>query len=219
VIDHGVRFKRLLECSDLIPRNSRFGRLTFGLASGEWICVSGPSGVGKSSLLFALAGLCKSISGRIHFCGSEPTGIRAISFGSHRQHAPYLVPQSLPLFSQLDILQNVLFVQSISGNRASPEACRDLLIKMGLQDRLHSLPSQLSVGEKQRVCVALGLATKTPVVLIDEPTSNLDADCVSSLIRVFQEATQSGRSLLVVSNDPRLTAFADGMLSLDFEQE
>jgi putative ABC transport system ATP-binding protein len=209
---------KLLECSDFVPPYSRFGQISFCLTPGEWICISGPSGVGKSSLLFALAGLINPISGKIQHVGSERPILGSVSLRQFRRDLVHLVPQSLPLFSQLDVLHNVLFVQRLLGDGVSPDACRQLLIKLGLQGRLEFFPSQLSIGEKQRVCVARGLATNAPVLLIDEPTSNLDRDCVTSLVQIFRETTQVGRALLVVSNDPRFTPFADRVMSLDYAE-
>jgi putative ABC transport system ATP-binding protein len=192
--------KNLLECRDLIPHHAWFDPLTLNIGPGEWICFSGPSGVGKSSLLFVLAGLQEPIGGTIRFY----------------RDSVHLVPQSIPLCPQLDALGNVLFGQWIKADAASSAACRDLLSKLGLGQRLHSFPNQLSVGEKQRVCLARGLATNAPVLLIDEPTSSLDGDCVSTLAKLFRETVQNGRTLLVVSNDPRLTPFADRIIYLDF---
>jgi putative ABC transport system ATP-binding protein len=98
--------------------------------------------------------------------------------------------------------------------KASPAGCRALLSQFGLANRLDFLPFQLSAGEKQRVCLARGLASAAPLLLVDEPTANLDGDCVSTLVNLFREATQRGRSLLVASNDSRLLPFADRTLVL-----
>jgi putative ABC transport system ATP-binding protein len=210
----------LLECKNLVPAFTHFDSVSLSLASGEMLCISGPSGVGKSSLLFAFAGLRDPIHGWIRFTGSDITSFNGARINRIRRHeAVYLVPQSLPLISQLDLLDNVLFAQRIHGSGMSRDACLDILLKIGLKNRLHFLPSQLSIGEKQRVCVARGLATKASVLLIDEPTSNLDAESVSLLLTVFREATYEGRALLVVSNDSRLKAFADRVLSLEHAQE
>ena len=160
-------------------------------AASEWICISGPSGVGKSSLLYTLAGLNVPISGRINITlhNMKTNGSPLLIHHGHR--AVHLVPQNLPLLPQLNILDNVFFAQGIATTSAALDACRNLLIKVGLQDRLTFIPSQLSIGERQRVCVVRGLATNAPILLIDEPTSNLDGDCVSRLVNLFRGPMES----------------------------
>ena len=203
-----------VESFGLVPPRSRFEPLSLCVAPSEWICVSGPSGVGKSSLLFVLAGLRKPISGRVRCLGYDVAALGPISSRRFRRQSVHLVPQSLHLCSQLNVFQNALLAQHLQGE-GSPTSCRDLLLRLGLQNRLDFFPSHLSGGERQRVCVARGLATDVPLLLLDEPTSNLDENCVSVLVDLFREAKQAGRSLFVVSNDPRLTAFADRVISLN----
>jgi len=206
--------ENVVECLELVAPRARFGPLSFCLALPEWICVSGPSGVGKSSLLFVLAGLRKPIGGRVRCLGYDVAALGPISSRRFRRQSVHLVPQSLHLCSQLDVFQNALLAQHLQGER-SPTACRGLLLRLGLQNRLDFFPSQLSGGERQRVCVARGLTTDVPLLLLDEPTSNLDGNWVSVFVDLFREAKQAGRSLIVVSNDPRLTASADRVISLN----
>jgi len=208
-------FKNCVECTDLVPRHSQCGPISFRVDSGEWICISGPSGVGKSSLLFVLAGLQNAVSGRIQCMGSDPGQLGLISRRRFRRHSVHLVPQSLPLCSQLDAFQNVLLPLRIRGGD-SVAAGYNAAIKLGLQNRLSFYPWQLSVGERQRVCIARGLAADVPLLLIDEPTSNLDDSIVSMLVKLLKEATNAGRSLIVVSNDSRITNYADRVIHLSF---
>ena len=208
-------YKNCVECTDLVPPNSRCGPLSFRVDSGEWICISGPSGVGKSSLLFVLAGLQNPISGRVRCMGSNPEQLSLISRRRFRRHSVHLVPQNLPLCSQLDALHNVLLPQRLRGE-GSPVACHNIVLKLGLQNRLDFSPYQLSVGERQRICIARGLAADVPLLLIDEPTTNLDDSSVSMMVKLFKDATDAGRSLIVVSNDSRLTHLSDRVITLDF---
>ncbi len=214
-VSHLNHYKNFVECVDLVPLHSRCGPISFRVNSGEWICISGPSGVGKSSLLFVLAGLQHPVSGTIRCMGLNPEQLGLVSRRRFRRHSVYLAPQTLPLCSQLDAFHNVLFPQRIGGGGSSA-ACHNMALKLGLQNRLNFFPWQLSVGEIQRVCIARGLAADVPLLLIDEPTSNLDDTIVSILVGLFENATDAGRSLIVVSNDTRLTPLADRIIHLNF---
>lgn len=209
------RSKSIVECIDLVPQNARFDPLSASVDFGEWICIDGPSGVGKSSLLFALAGLQKPVSGRIRCMGSNPGELSLISHRRFRRHSVHLVPQSIPLCAQLDVFHNVLFAQQLQG-KILPDICRNVLTEIGLQNRFDFYPASLSVGERQRVCIARGLATGVPLLLIDEPTTNLDDGCVVKLVKLFRDAANIGRALIVVTNDSRLTRLADRVISLSF---
>jgi len=207
--------EKLVECANLEPLRSRFNPISLCVGFGEWLCISGPSGAGKTSLLFALAGLQKPVSGKIRCMGSDLTDLSTGALRRLRRHSIHLVPQSLLLCSQLDALHNVLLAQRLQG-RVQPEECRDILIKLGMRTRLNFLPSHLSIGERQRVCIARGLSTNVPLLLMDEPTSNLDGESVIELVELFKEALKAGRSLVVVSNDSRLTHLADRIIHVAF---
>ncbi len=208
-------YKNCVECADLVPLHSRCGPLSFRIDFGEWVCISGPSGVGKSSLLFVLAGLQNPISGRIRCMGSNPAEPGLISCRRFRRHSVHLEPQSLPLCPQLNAYQNVLFPQRLRGEYL-PASCRNVVLTLGLQNRLNFSPHQLSVGERQRVCISRGLATDVPLLLMDEPTTNLDDGSVSILVKLLKDAKDAGRTLVVVSNDSRLTNSADRVIALNF---
>jgi ABC-type lipoprotein export system ATPase subunit len=123
--------ENFVECSDLVPARSRFGPLSLRLRSGEWICIAGPSGIGKTSLLFVVAGLQNPISGRIQCMGFDLAAVGPVSRRRFRRHSVHLVPQTLPLCSQLDVFHNVILAQFLQG-RVLPTICRNVLSRLGL---------------------------------------------------------------------------------------
>jgi putative ABC transport system ATP-binding protein len=205
--------KEIVKCRDFLPPRSSFEPISLCVSSGEWVCIAGPSGVGKSSLLFVLSGLQKPAKGSAQCLGYNLATLGPISSRIFRRHLVHLVPQSLPLCPQLDVFHNILLAQYLQG-MLMPELCHDILLRLGLQGRLDFLPFQLSGGERQRVCVARALATDVPLLLIDEPTSNLDSSYIPILVNLFRDASKAGRSLIIVSNDPRFTPFADRVVPL-----
>ena len=147
--------------------------------------------------------------------GSNPEELGMISRRRLRRHSVHLVPQSIPLCGQLDAFHNVLLAQRLQG-KILPDICRNVLAEIGVQNRFDFYPANLSVGERQRVCTARGLATDVPLLLFDEPSTNLDDGCVAKVVKLFRDATNVGRSLIVVTNDSRLIHPADRVISLRF---
>ena len=180
--------------------------LRFELASGSQVGLAGPSGTGKTTFLHCVAGILAPDSGNIRLDGRDMSGIseaqrdrlRAISIG--------YIFQTFNLLQGFTCLENVLLGMSFGPgpNRARAE---ELLRRVGLADRLHHRPRQLSTGQQQRVAVARALANRPKLVLADEPTGNLDPDNATAALNLIQEVcAESGAALLCVSHDPAVLA-------------
>ena len=152
---------------------------------GEWLAVMGPSGSGKSTLVNLLGALDRPTAGRIEVDGAD---IAALSEGDrvrYRRERVGIIFQQFHLLPYLTALENVMVAQHYHSMADAAEA-RAALERVGLADRAHHLPSQLSGGEQQRVCVARALINQPRLILADEPTGNLDAaneDCVLQMLR------------------------------------
>ncbi|MYJ54452.1 MAG: ABC transporter ATP-binding protein, partial [Nitrospira sp. SB0672_bin_25] len=148
--------------------------LNFEVPRKQMVSIVGPSGSGKSTLLGLLAGLDKPTAGSIQLNGQEITTWTEYQLAHfRRQNIGYLF-QSFHLIPTLTALENVMLPLELSGDATAKDRARDLLEAVGLQDRQHHYPTQLSGGEQQRVAVARAFSCRPPILLADEPTGNLD---------------------------------------------
>jgi lipoprotein-releasing system ATP-binding protein len=183
--------------------------VTFSLAPGEAAAVTGPSGSGKSSLLYMLGALEPPSSGEITLGGQNPFTLSARSLADFRNGQIGFVFQDHCLLPQCTVLENVLVPTLVaSGNgRDDGQHARMLLEQVGLSPRLDHRPGELSGGEKQRVAIARALIRRPRLVLCDEPTGNLDqasASAVASLLLDLHKTQQN--ILIVVTHSERLAA-------------
>lgn len=175
--------------------------------AGESVAIVGTSGSGKTTLLGILAGLDLPSSGRVHLEDAELTALdeeqRALVRGRHVG----FVFQSFQLLDSLTALENVMLPAELRGDRTAQSDARALLGKVGLGERTHHYPRQLSGGEQQRVAIARAFASKPSVLFADEPTGNLDTATGERIIDLlFELNAQFGTTLILVTHDDRLAA-------------
>jgi ABC-type lipoprotein export system ATPase subunit len=173
----------------------------FALAAGEQMALEGRSGTGKTTLLHLIAGILRADSGRIELDGEDLT--RASEARRDRVRAEKLgyVFQTFHLLQGYTALENVLLGMSF-GRGGDPAHAKELLVRLGLQERLHHRPSQLSVGQQQRVALARAVANRPQLVLADEPTGNLDPFHASEALELLRTlCRENGAALLLVSHD------------------
>jgi lipoprotein-releasing system ATP-binding protein len=156
--------------------------VTFSLAPGESASVMGPSGSGKSTLLYILGGLEPPSSGTIELDGKNPYSLSPDALAAFRNRDVGFILQDHCLLPQCTVLENVL-VPTLVGESdpSASERARSLLDHVGLGERLHHRPAELSGGEKQRAAIARALIRKPRLILCDEPTGNLDAETAATV--------------------------------------
>jgi len=183
---------------------------------GQYVAILGPSGSGKSTLLGLLAGLDTPTSGRILVDGQEITGLGVDQLAVGRGRKIGFVFQSYHLIPTLTAEENVLLPAELLGDGAGGmERARTLLGAVGLGERGHHYPVQLSGGEQQRVALARAFMTRPPLLLADEPTGNLDtANGHHVLELLLQLNREQGTTLLLVTHDQELAANADRQILL-----
>ncbi len=180
---------------------------------GEWVAVMGPSGSGKSTLINLIGCLDRPTSGEIWLDGEDVAKMPAAQLNRVRAEKIGFVFQQFHLIPYLTAVENVMLAQyfhSMTDEREALEA----LERVGLKDRANHIPSQLSGGEQQRVCIARALINDPKIVLADEPTGNLDAVNEEIVLRLLRELHQQGRTIVMVTHDPVVARLADRRLEL-----
>jgi len=189
--------------------------LTLTIPSGTVAAITGPSGSGKSTLLGLLAGLDAPSAGSILVDDVDITTLDEDGLARLRGTRIGFVFQFFHLLPSLTAYENILVPMEIAGELNATARASSLLAEVGLSDRAHHYPSQLSGGEQQRIAIARALANDPPLLLADEPTGNLDSATGSFIIELLLNANRSRKTTLVlVTHDPDLAARADMKIAL-----
>jgi len=183
--------------------------VSLGIRAGEWLALVGPSGCGKSTLLNLLSGVDQPSAGRVEVLGVD------LARGSERERALLrrrgigIVFQAFHLVPHLSVEENVALPLALD-RRRDPARVRELLARVGLEERRTHLPSELSGGEQQRVALARALVHRPRLAIADEPTGNLDSHSGARVLDLLDELRRSeGSSLVIATHDAELAARAD----------
>ena len=172
--------------------------------------VMGPSGSGKSTLLYLLGGLDRASSGSIEVDGQKLEEMDENALALFRRNTVGFIFQSFNLISSMDSIENVAFPMRFAGIGSSERRkhALELLSRVGREQRAMHKPTELSGGQQQRVAIARALVNNPGLILADEPTGNLDRASGYSIMQVLSDLHKSGRTVLVVTHDPRMQHFA-----------
>jgi len=178
--------------------------------SHTFTVVMGPSGSGKSTLLYLLGGLDRVTSGEIAVDGQRLDEMDENTLALFRRRTMGFVFQSFNLISSMSALENVSFPMQFAGatTKRRNEQARSLLDQVGLGNRADHRPPELSGGQQQRVAIARALVNNPSLILADEPTGNLDTSSGAAVMQLLSDLHNSGRTVLVVTHDPRMIRFA-----------
>jgi putative ABC transport system ATP-binding protein len=212
----------MIRVRDLVMRLTSGGRpltildgITLDVPAGEICAITGPSGSGKSTLLGLIAGLDRPSAGSIAVAGVEITRLDEDALARFRRDTLGYVFQSYHLIPTLTAVENVAVPLEIAGAPDAAARARGLLADVGLGERAHHYPVQLSGGEQQRVALARAVALDPELLLADEPTGNLDSGTGAQIIELLLAWSRRRRSTLVlVTHDEALARHADRVVAL-----
>lgn len=189
--------------------------LDLKVPAGQCLAIIGPSGSGKSTLLGLIAGLDAPSTGQIYIDGVDITRLDEDTLARLRGEKIGFVFQFFHLVPSLTALENILVPMEIAGRRDARTRAQNLLDEVGLHDRGHHYPSQLSGGEQQRIAIARALANDPPLILADEPTGNLDSTNGRHILDLLLHVRRTrGVTLVLVTHDRSIAAIADVQLML-----
>lgn len=189
--------------------------VSFTIGDGELVAITGPSGSGKTTLLGLLAGLDTPSRGRVVLNGADLSRMSEDERARVRGESVGFVFQSFQLIPTLTALENVQVPLELRGDRGAEERARELLERVGLAERGHHFPAQLSGGEQQRVAVARAFANAPAILFADEPTGNLDAASGGRVIGLLETLNrESGSTVILVTHDQALASHAHRQIRL-----
>lgn len=185
--------------------------LNLSVESGEFVAISGPSGSGKSSLLLTLGGMLSPTQGKVWIDGQSFYDTKHEQRANIRKEKIGFLFQSFYLIPYLSAIQNVQLPLLINGANEKEQYDRaiNLLQRFGLSDRLDHKPSELSIGQQQRVALARTIANDPKIILADEPTGNLDESMSEIVISFLKEMSKEGKTVVLVTHDSNISKIAN----------
>lgn len=189
-------------------------QINMSVAKGEWLAIMGPSGSGKSTLMNIIGCLDRPSVGKVVLEGTDIAKLASKDLTEIRRDKIGLIFQQFHLVNYLTALENVMMAQYYHSMPDESEAM-EVLESVGLKDRARHLPSQLSGGEQQRLCIARALINHPSILLADEPTGNLDEKNEIIVMDIFKKLHKSGSTIIVVTHDQEVGDEAQRIVTLD----
>ena len=200
--------------SKIYPGLKALDNVSLTVERGEWVAIMGPSGSGKSTMMNIIGCMDKPSEGEVLLDGVDISKESAKNLTTIRRDKIGLIFQQFHLVNYLTAVENVMVAQYYHSMPDEKEAL-EALGRVGLKERARHLPSQLSGGEQQRVCVARALINYPEIVLADEPTGNLDEANENIVLDLFRQLHREGTTLIVVTHDPEVAEAAQRTIVLE----
>jgi putative ABC transport system ATP-binding protein len=182
---------------------------------GEFVSIMGPSGCGKSTLLHVIGGLAQATRGQVLLDGNDLTNMSDAARTLLRRHKVGFVFQKFNLLPTLDAYHNIALAQHIHGNGFDPHRFEVVANLLGLKERLHHKPSEMSGGEQQRVAIARAIISEPKIVLADEPTGNLDTKSSENVLNLLRELNKDlGQTIVMITHNPEAATYGNRVLHM-----
>jgi putative ABC transport system ATP-binding protein len=191
--------------------------ISLDIQAGEFLTLMGPSGSGKSTLLHIIAGVDRPTSGECHVQSVDVTRLNESKLADWRNQNVGFVFQTFNLIPVLTAYENVELPLLLTrlGRSQRRQQVKTALELVGLSERSHHLPRQLSGGQEQRVAIARALVTSPSLLVADEPTGNLDSQSAHDVLGILQTLSRSGKTVIMVTHDPKAAAFGSRTIHLE----
>ncbi len=187
-------------------------QVSFQIESGELCIILGPSGAGKSTVLNLLGGMETATSGKILFDGNDITAMRDDELTDYRRYEIGFIFQFYNLIPNLTALENVELAKQVCKSPLEPE---EALRIVGLKDRMHNFPAQLSGGEQQRVAIARAVCKNPDLLLCDEPTGALDTETGITVLKVLADVSRKmGKTVIIITHNSLIAPIADRLIEM-----
>ncbi len=220
-IENNDRIKSVIQLNNIVksyPIGKRELKVLQGvnlnIDRGEMVAIMGPSGSGKSTLLNVIGLLDRPTSGSYVLDGKEVSRLGSRELARVRGQKIGFIFQSFNLLPDLTAIGNVLLGQKYAG-KTDERVAKEALVKIGLADRIHHRPNELSGGEQQRVAVARALAKDPPLILADEPTGNLDSRSSKEIMTILSSLhTEHNITLVMITHDPNIARYCQRIIHI-----
>ena len=190
--------------------------VSLNVEKGEFVAIVGTSGSGKSTLLHMLGGLDRPDSGKVLIEGRDIFKLKDEKLAVFRRRKIGFIFQSYNLVPSLNVWENIVLPIGLDGKKVDTEYVMDIICRIGMEDKLKSLPNTLSGGQQQRVAIARALAARPAIILADEPTGNLDSKTELEVISMLKSCvSEYGQTLVMITHDETIAQMADRMIVIE----
>lgn len=215
--------KSILETRDLVKYYGSGDNLvkaidhtSLSIEAGKFTAIVGRSGSGKSTLLHMLGGLDRPDSGKVYIEGQDIFSLKDDRLAAFRRRKIGFIFQSYNLIPSLNVWENIVLPIGLDGRKADEDYVSGILRRIGMEDKIHALPSTLSSGQQQRAAIARALASRPAIILADEPTGNLDSKTELEVVSILKSCvTEYGQTLVMITHDETIAQMADRMIVIE----